>query len=370
MDLESAFCKCLWIRFIGKSPTLLTESNRVAEIPKFPFSWHRAICIAPTETNQKKHIMKKLTLTALAAVAVAGTSFAGPCAVMSKDFKQPCTTPCFRDQEFQLDLFYSYNDAQGRGERSGSRSFTSDPALTPVGGTRASSLGILNNPALIPTGSTVVTDGEASAKASPYFRDGSGGGVGMNYFFARYFGIGVEGNWWEGTQQSVRGSASIADQVTLNGVNAGTAAAVVANLQANGINAAQVDASTLRLGNSARFSRTDKKVANQVTGSLILRYPFEGPVCWAPYIFGGGGGVFDSESTGFGHLGLGVEFRVTPYMGFFTDWRWEFMGKNNNNNDSRIRDIAKAAGLSTVDFDNNNKRQDVNMTRVGVRFVF
>ena len=308
--------------------------------------------------------MKKLTLSALAAVAVAGTSFAGPCAVVSKDFKQPCTTPCFRDQEFQLDLFYSYNDAQG-GDRSGSRSFTSDPAFTPVGGTRATSTSILNNTALIPTGSTVVTSGEASAKAAPYFRDGSGGGVGMNYFFARYFGIGVEGNWWEGTQQSARGTASLSDQVTLNG---GTAAAVAANLHANGVNAAVVDANTLRIGNSARFNQTDKKVANQVTGSLILRYPFEGPVCWAPYIFGGGGGIFDSQSTGFGHLGLGVEFRVTSYMGFFTDWRWEFMGSNNNNNDSRIRDIAKATGLSNIDI--NNKRQDVNMTRVGVRFVF
>ena len=316
--------------------------------------------------------MKKLTLTALAAVAVAGTSFAGPCAVMSKDFKQPCTTPCFRDQEFQLDLFYSYNDAQGRGERSGSRSFTTDPELTPVvGNTRASSNSILNNPALIPTGSTVVTDGEASAKVSPYFRDGSGGGVGLNYFFARYFGIGVEGNWWEGTQQSARGSASITDVVTLNGVNAGTAAAVVANLNANGISATQVDANTLLFGKSKNFNRVDKSVANQVTGSLILRYPFEGPICWAPYIFGGGGGVFDNQNTGFGHLGLGVEFRVTPYMGFFTDWRWEFMGSSNNSDiENRARDIARAAGLSHVDFKNNNKNQDVNMTRVGVRFVF
>ena len=316
--------------------------------------------------------MKKLTLSALAVVAVAGTSFAGPCPVMSKEFKQPCTTPCFRDQEFQLDLFYSYNDAQGKGSRSGSDSFTSDAVNTPVdGGTRATSATILNNPALIPAGSTVVSSGEASAKAAPYFRDGSGGGVGMNYFFARYFGIGVEGNWWEGTQQSVRGSASVSDQVTLNGANAGTAAAVVANLNANGISAAQVDANTLLLNRSKSFSRVDKKVANQVTGSLILRYPFEGPVCWAPYIFGGGGGIFDSDNVGFGHLGVGVEFRVTPYMGFFTDWRWEFMGKsnNNNNNNDRIREIAQEAGLNNINI-SDNKRQDVNMTRVGVRFVF
>ena len=315
--------------------------------------------------------MKKVILSALAVVAVAGTSFAGPCAVMSKDFKQPVTTPCFRDQEFQLDLFYSYNDAQGAGTRSGSDSVTTGPLNTPLtaGGTRATSAALLNNPALIPAGSTVISTGEASAKTSPYFRDGSGGGVGLNYFFARYFGIGVEGNWWEGTQESARGSATVSDVVTLNGVNAGTAAAVANNLRANGLNPTVVDANTLLFSKSKNFNRTEKKVANQVTGSLILRYPFEGPVCWAPYIFGGGGGIFDGKSTGFGHVGIGAEWRVTPYMGFFTDWRWEFMGNNSDNNNDRVREIAKAAGLSNINF-NDNKRQDVNMTRVGVRFVF
>ena len=315
--------------------------------------------------------MKKVTLSALAAVAVAGTSFAGPCPVVSKDFKQPCTTPCFRDQEFQLDLFYSYNDAQQQGTRSRSGSFTRDPESTPLAsrGTRAGSLNILNDPALVPAGSIVETSGEASAKVAPYFRDGSGGGLGLNYFFARYFGIGVEGNWWEGTQTSVRGDASVQDVVTLTGINAGTANVVAANIRAAGGNVAVLDPSTLLFSKSKSFNRVDKKLANQVTGSLILRYPFEGPICWAPYIFGGGGGIFDHENVGFGHIGVGAEFRVTPYMGFFADWRWEFMSGHNSNVNDRVRDIAREAGLSNIDI-NNRRNNDVNMTRVGVRFVF
>ena len=54
--------------------------------------------------------MKKLTLSALAAFAVAGSAFAGS----AKDFKQPAAPQFFKDTEFALDAFYSYNDAQQR----------------------------------------------------------------------------------------------------------------------------------------------------------------------------------------------------------------------------------------------------------------
>ena len=314
--------------------------------------------------------MKKLTLSALAVLAVAGTSFAGPTVVTSKEFKQPCVTPCFRDQEFQLDLFYSYNDAAHQGNSTASDSFRSAPVATPVAaGVLPGSTALLNDPTIIPPGSTVIRSGDATVKAPQYFNDGSGGGVGMNYFFARYFGIGVEGNWWEGTQTSVRGDASVQDVVTLTGINAGTANVVAANIRAAGGNVAVLDPSTLLFSKSKSFNRVDKKLANQVTGSLILRYPFEGPICWAPYIFGGGGGIFDHENVGFGHIGVGAEFRVTPYMGFFADWRWEFMSGHNSNVNDRVRDIAREAGLSNIDI-NNRRNNDVNMTRVGVRFVF
>ena len=311
--------------------------------------------------------MKKLTLSALAVLAVAGTSFAGPTVVTSKEFKQPCVTPCFRDQEFQLDLFYSYNDAAHQGNSTASDSFRSAPVATPVAaGVLPGSTALLNDPTIIPPGSTVIRSGDATVKAPQYFNYGSGGGVGMNYFFARYFGIGVEGNWWDGCRGGFNGTASATDLVI---PSAGTAADVAAAARAAGANAVANADGTVTIRRSRSFGSNNKTAAQQVTGSLILRYPFEGTVCWAPYIFGGGGGIFDGKSTGFGHVGLGAEWRVTPYMGFFSDWRWEFTGGNTSDNgfrdSSRISDVL--GRNITID---NKGRNDVSVTRVGVRFVF
>ncbi len=316
--------------------------------------------------------MKKLTLSALAAVAVVGTAFAGPCPVESKEFKQPCATPCFRDQEFQIDLFYSYNDAQHVDPREGDRTFTQPTAITPVPPNSVRASNLINNPALVPSGTTVDTTSVAGLRnLGQFFNDGSGGGVGLNYFFTRYVGVGVEGNWWKGirdNQDNFNSGFAIRD--VLDGpAMVGAATTVAANLRAAGENAVAVDPNTVVVTRSRVTNRTkDRSIANQVTGSLILRYPFEGPICWAPYIFGGGGGVFDNDSVGFGHIGLGVEFRVTPYMGFFADWRWEFMSRTRN--DDNNRDFARTVGINTVDFNGNDKRQDVNMTRVGIRFAF
>ena len=256
--------------------------------------------------------MKKLTLSLLA-VLVAGTSFAGAPVVTSKEYKQP-VVPCFRDQEFALDLFYSFNDAEHQGNRVVNRSNTE----------------VVGDP-------TFITD-ELTISQPQYFRDGSGGGVGLNFFFARYFGIGVEGNWWNGVNTGGSATASIG---------------VVRDTDGN-----ITDRGTTRSRSSIR-----KEAAQQVTGNLILRYPFEGPICWAPYIFAGGGGIWDGSGNGFGDVGLGVEFRVTPNIGIFTDWRWEFMGGHNNNN-VNINNVNV-----TVNTD-SKRHNDVNMTRVGVRFVF
>lgn len=197
--------------------------------------------------------MKKLTLSLLAAFAVASPSFAGTTIVSSKEYKQPVIAePCFKDQEFSLDLFYSYNDGRPGSNR--------------------------------------------------YFHDGSGGGVGLNYFFARYVGIGVEGNWWAGARKHDDNN------------------------------------------DRHHHHNDDDTVLHQVTGNLILRYPVEmGSFCFAPYLFGGGGGTFDGDKTGFGDVGTGIEFRFTRNVGFFTDWRWNFMGKSRN---------------------------DVDTTRAGFRIVF
>ncbi len=202
--------------------------------------------------------MKKLTLSLLTAFAVASPSFAGTTIVTSsKEYKQPVVAePCFRDHEFGLDLFYSFNDARPGHNR--------------------------------------------------YYRDGSGGGVGLSYFFTRYVGLDLEGNWWDG-------------------IRAGDAH----------------DNDNDHNGNDRHNGR---EIAHQVTSNLILRYPIEsGSFCWAPYIFGGGGGLFDGQAAGFGDAGAGVEFRVAHNVGLFADWRWNFVGRS---------------------------RSDESTSRAGIRFVF
>ncbi|MEI6561268.1 MAG: hypothetical protein WCO68_04185 [Verrucomicrobiota bacterium] len=188
--------------------------------------------------------MNKFTFSALAAVAVAGSAFASPATVVaSKDFKQPAAPQFFKDTELAIDAFYSYTDAQHRN------------AL--------------------------------------YFTDGNGGGVGVNYFCQRYFGVDVEGNWWKGNQPN----------------------------------------------------KNDKDVVSQATANLIVRYPMEFTSFGvAPYLLGGGGVLFSGQNCGFSDVGAGVEFRVTPQVGIFSDWRWNFITGGNRN--------------------------DVSTTRAGIRFVF
>ncbi|XHR28118.1 MAG: hypothetical protein ACFUZC_19585 [Chthoniobacteraceae bacterium] len=323
-------------------------------------------------------MMKKFTLSALAAITVAGTAFAGPeTVVTSKEYKQPCVTPCFRDTELQLDLFYSYNNAEHQGSNSATDSHFFGPETTPVSSLVPGGSGsLLNNTDVIPAGSTVTGIRNTQVKDSPYFRDGSGGGLGLNYIFYRYFGIGVEGNWWNGINSGYSGSYISREVVSLPaGSDATTVAAAVAAATSK-TSVTVLNSSTLVLKRSVKYGRSSASAAQQVTGNLFLRYPFEGAVCWAPYIFGGGGGIFDGEATGFGHVGVGVEFRVTPYMGFFTDWRWEFTAGSYSNsdwrNDSSIKALAKAVGgydkLNISDTSTN--KNDVSITRVGVRFVF
>jgi len=222
--------------------------------------------------------MKKLTLSLLTACTVAAPAFAGVTVVTSKEYKQPVVLPppCFRDQELQLDLFYSYNDAR--------------PAT------------------------------------NAYFRDGSGGGAGLTYFFARYFGFSVEGNWWNGTQNSSSRTERVRD-----------------GHRWVWSEERQEPVKKDKFKNRTRTT-TDRSVAHQVTGNFVIRYPVElCNFCFAPYIFGGGGGLFDGDRVGFADVGAGVEWRATEHFGLFADWRWNFTGKAKN---------------------------DIDTTRAGVRFVF
>jgi hypothetical protein len=120
-------------------------------------------------------------------------------------------------------------------------------------------------------------------------RPGWGGGVGVNVFFARYFGVGVEQGL---IGRNDNGSSSYAEWNTL--------------------------------------------------GSLYLRYP----ICaWnlAPYAMVGGGAFYGSaKNVGVGHVGGGLEYRFTKNIGIFSDARWLFTG---NGNDDQNGAIYARAGL-------------------------
>jgi hypothetical protein len=164
--------------------------------------------------------MKKFALPLIACLAVASSAFAGQEVKESKEYKAPPEIPCFKDQEFQIDVF---GDWQYR-----------------------------------------TRNVEGFDKSN---RSGGGGGIGFNYFFMRYLGIGEDNNF-----------TSVS----------------------NGLYG---------------FS-----------GSLIARYPIEGHFCIAPYALVGGGFQTDGVNAGTWHVGGGLEWRATPHLGVFTEGRYTWAG--------------------------------------------
>lgn len=102
-----------------------------------------------------------------------------------------------------------------------------------------------------------------------------GGGVGMNYFFTKYLGMGVD-----------------------------------------------------------TFAQENGHILNNVTGNLYARMPL-GNSGFAPYIFGGAGWNDGSIIQGLTHStdqltadgGVGIEFRFNPHMGVFSDIRYTWCDK-------------------------------------------
>jgi len=110
-----------------------------------------------------------------------------------------------------------------------------------------------------------------SGERGAAFKTGSGGGIGVNFFFARYFGVGYEAAWYS--------NDGVAEHMPL-GVN------------------------------------------------LILRYP----ICkWnlAPYVMAGAGGAWDGEAKAYGNVGGGLEYRFTNNIGIFVDGRYFYGGTGN-----------------------------------------
>ena len=114
--------------------------------------------------------------------------------------------------------------------------------------------------------------GTYAATESGLYDDGFGGGVGVNYFFTRYLGVGIDGYWWDGSPAGV---------------------------------------------------------VSSISGSLIGRLPMD-ELHLAPYVFAGGGGHFNSVDQASGHAGLGLEYRFTPNFALFSDGRYVFTDETND----------------------------------------
>lgn len=203
----------------------------------------------------------KTTLTILAAVAFAGTAFAGTRVVESKTQVVP-ETGCFHAHELSLDMFGQYSVGEGP-DRAGT------------------------------------------------FRDhGWGGGVGMNYFVTRNFGIGIDGAWLDAKEANYtsRGATGIAlgNQGVQRGVQG--AAAAVPGVAAR-----------------TRTTANDSTTVHNFSASVIYRFPIDS-ICLAPYIFAGGGFAVDGKQWATAHAGAGVEKRLSSKVGLFTDARWTFLG--------------------------------------------
>jgi hypothetical protein len=140
-----------------------------------------------------------------------------------------------------------------------------------------------------------------------------GGGIDAKYFFARYFGLGIEGY----------------------------------GLALNENRGIRVFAGRAITDDSDR-----RGAAGAVLGTFTLRYPIS---CsrFAPYAFAGGGAIFggggredivldnndeivrvrhdDTSSKLIGQFGGGFEVRLTPHIGLINDFSWNVVDGSKNN---------------------------------------
>jgi hypothetical protein len=192
-------------------------------------------------------LMKKLFLSVVVVAFVSGVSFAGTKTVPVKLGKDKTVTPVedlFHGNEFDVSIYGEVGI--GRVDHYNTTETT----------------GRLTNQirGISPQARAFTT----TTTTKHYVHDAWGGGVEADYFFTRYFGLGIEGDWLAGHD-----------------------------------------------------------CISSVSGNLIGRYPFEyGTWGWAPYGFIGGGGQFDSQNAGFSQIGGGAEVRFKSHWGLFTDARW------------------------------------------------
>lgn len=172
------------------------------------------------------------TLATLSFAFIASAAFAGQPMVMTDTSKKGPVPmePCFHDQEIQLDVFGTFVASSGAAE----------------------------------------------------YQDGFGGGLGINYYFHRNIGFGVDG------------------QVT---------------------------------------SADDGQPLWQFTGNVLLRYPVDtGTFCFAPYAKLGAGYQMDGNGDFIYGGMLGIEFRLNERIGVFGEGGYYWSDEDSN--DSAIARVG------------------------------
>jgi hypothetical protein len=247
--------------------------------------------------------MKKLALAIGTLGSLAVMSFAGP--PEPKEVVAPPPPPplsYFRGNEFDIGIFATYVTGTNGGQ----------------------------------TRTTNFADGDTVTISSSGSPDGWGGGMDFTYFLPwKYLGFRFQGAGVDISSSTLTGS--------ITGPN-----------------------------NSFHFSRSNSfsgAAAGILTGDIILRLPLDDfwpNIHLAPYIIGGGGGVFTGAGSstintrfpelnqrfnsassnvendrGLGHLGGGFEYRFSPHWGIFGEATYNWVGGGQHNFNSSVKDFVQ-----------------------------
>jgi hypothetical protein len=85
----------------------------------------------------------------------------------------------------------------------------------------------------------------------------------------------------------------------------------------------------LGIGADAYSENAGHSFVDNTSGNLIFRIPFD-KIHLAPYAYGGAGYQFDPSGLWFGQAGAGLEVRFTKTIGIFTDARYVFTDGTEN----------------------------------------
>jgi len=85
----------------------------------------------------------------------------------------------------------------------------------------------------------------------------------------------------------------------------------------------------LGLGVDAYSENTHGPFVDNTSGNLILRFPID-KIHLAPYIYGGGGYQFDPGEVWFAQAGAGLEVRFNQSVGLFVDARYVMTDETEN----------------------------------------